>query len=132
MDTGKKRHDPKRCAMRLLSMVLLAGLLSGCGLFKSEQAKFLCTAKDHATQADVKHRLGEPMATTPGPEGQTVWIYQLRTPQAGSRINAAGTWCEEYVLTFDREHVLRSWTQKKQFHGGETQPQFCVPNGYAS
>jgi hypothetical protein len=114
--------------MRLLPAVVLVGLLSGCGLFKSEQSKFLCRAQDHATQTDVKQRLGEPVATTPGPDGQTVWVYQLRTLQAGSRINAPGTWCEEYVLTFDRQNVLRSWTEKKQFHGGETQPQFCVPN----
>jgi outer membrane protein assembly factor BamE (lipoprotein component of BamABCDE complex) len=119
--------------MRVLPLVLLAGLLTtlgGCGLFGSEEARFLCKSQDRATQADVKQRLGEPVVTTSGAEGQSVWVYQMRTLQAGSRINAAGIWCDEYVLTFDQQNVLRNWTHQTQFHGGETQPQYCVQNGY--
>jgi hypothetical protein len=118
--------------LRLLVLAISAVIVAGCGLFNSKEARFLCGAQDRASQVEVKQEMGEPVASASGPDGQTVWVYQVRTLYAGSRINAAGTWCEEYVLTFDRQNVLRNWTQKKQFHGGETQPQYCVVDGYRS
>jgi hypothetical protein len=37
-------------------------------------------------------------------------------------------WCDEYVLMFDNESILREWTHRAYFHGGEAFPDFCVPD----
>jgi hypothetical protein len=39
-------------------------------------------------------------------------------------------WCDEYVLTFDPQGVLRRWTHKFQLHGGKLRPMDCVDNGF--
>ncbi len=66
------------------------------------------------------------MATI-GPEGDAVWVYQIREQDPGIRWTSTGLWCDEYVLTFDDRSILRRWTHKSQFHGGELMPTFCVP-----
>jgi hypothetical protein len=34
--------------------------------------------------------------------------------------------CDEYVLTFDSQGILRRWTHASELHGGELMPTYCV------
>lgn len=112
--------------LMLLSFVLV---MSGCALFASKETRYLQSAQGQATQEEVKQKLGPPLLTDMR-EGETVWVYQVREQQYGSRINASGLWCDEYVLTFDGQGVLQRWAHRSKFHGGESMPNYCVPNGY--
>ena len=98
----------------------------------SDETKFLEAGQDRATQQDVRAKLGEPAVTAAKEEGTSVWVYRIRTEQPGSRVNVPGTWCDEYVLTFDRASVLRRWTRQSYYHAGELMPQYCVPEGFQS
>lgn len=112
----------------LLVLLLIGGV--GCSVLISNETKFLESAQDHATQQEVRAQLGEPAVTAVKEEGTSVWVYRIKTEQTGSRITAPGTWCDEYVLTFDRAAVLRRWTRQSYYHGGELMPQYCVPEGF--
>jgi hypothetical protein len=111
---------------RWVSIAVVALALSGCASGSSDQARYLRHAEGKATQAEIRERLGAPVSTTTAGAG-SIWVYQVREMQPGSRMNAPGLWCEEYVLRFDSQTVLREWSRKTHFHGGETQPRFCVP-----
>ena len=111
-------------------LLTLALQLSGCSLFKPEQSSYLQSAKDRATQQEVRDHLGQPVVAEAGRTGEAIWVYQVREQQPGNRMTAPGMWCDEYVLTFDQQAVLRTWTHRSYFHGGELMPTYCVPDGY--
>lgn len=111
----------------LLSLLVL---IQGCSLFIPKETRYLKTAQDRATQEEVRQRLGQPMLTSATQAGEMVWVYEVRQEDPGSRWTSAGLWCDEYVLTFDNQSVLRRWTHKSQFHGGETMPTYCVTGGF--
>lgn len=101
--------------MRLFRQLLWVGLVlavSGCTLFEGKETTFLRSAQDRATQEEVRQRLGPPQLATSTQSAESVWVYQVRQQQPGSRINAPGLWCDEYVLTFDSQAVLRRWTHR--------------------
>lgn len=104
-------------------------VLGGCGLFVAKETAYLRSAEGRATQEEVTQQLGPPVMTKVRVSGESLWVYQIRTQQAGSRISAPGTWCDEYVLTFDSQAILRDWTHQSYFHGGENNPTYCVPGG---
>ncbi|MGH7205264.1 MAG: hypothetical protein ACREI2_03520 [Nitrospiraceae bacterium] len=119
--------------MRLFRHLLWVGLVlavSGCALFEGKETTFLRSAQDRATQEEVRQRLGPPQLATSTQSAESVWVYQVRQQQPGSRINAPGLWCDEYVLTFDSQAVLRRWTHRSYFHGGEVMSTYCVADGY--
>lgn len=119
--------------MRLFRHLIWVGLVlavSGCTLFEGKETTFLRSAQDRATQEEVRQRLGPPQLATSTRSAESVWVYQVRQQQPGSRINAPGLWCDEYVITFDSQAVLRRWTHRSYFHGGEVMPTYCVPDGY--
>lgn len=109
--------------------VVVSLLFVGCVLFEGKETVYLRSAQGRATQEEVKQRLGPPALTRSTEEGESVWVYQVREEQPGSRITAPGTWCDEYVLTFDGQGILRGWTHRSQFHGGELMPTYCVSDG---
>ncbi len=111
----------------VLSLIVLH---MGCALFEAKETRFLRSAQDQATQQEVRQRLGAPTLERTTPMAESVWVYQLRTQQVDSRMTAAGTWCDEYVLTFDGQGVLRRWTRQVQFHAGELMPTDCVSGEY--
>ena len=100
----------------------------GCAIFQNKETRFLARANHHATQAEVQQQMGPPALVQEEPSGESLWTYRIFAWQPGSRATAPGTWCDEYVLTFDPQHVLRSWTHRNYFHGGEAFPTSCVPN----
>ena len=109
-----------------LAMVVI---LSGCVLVLPKETRYLRGAQGEASQEEVTRHLGEPLLTTVNQKGETVWVYQFREQDPGSRWTLSGLWCDEYVLTFDNQAILRGWTHKSQFHGGEVMPTYCVPDG---
>jgi len=76
-------------------------------------------------------RRGEPVLTDSLSSGETIWVYHVRVQETGSQniYATAGSWCDEYVLTFDGQSILRQWTHRSYFHGGELMPAYCVPAG---
>lgn len=122
----------------LATRTLLAGLglgLAGCWLFIPEETTYLRSAKDHATQQEVHQRLGQPVLTDALPSGESIWVYHVRVQEPGSQSSraTAGSWCDEYVLTFDPQGILRQWTNQSERHGGETYAlDPCVREGYRS
>ena len=56
----------------------------------------------HATQDEVAKYLGPPHLTRELSTGGAVWLYGFTYP-------SGSIGCATYVLTFDRESVLRSW-----------------------
>lgn len=119
----------------LSSWTLLPALLilaAGCALFIPKETLYLKSAQDRATQEEVRQNLGQPTLTASNPAGEAVWVYEVYQQEPGSQQSwaAYGSWCDEYVLTFDKQGVLRLWTHKIERHGGEMSPTFCVLNGY--
>lgn len=125
--------DLVRCSMKTFMRTALMGLAlvgSGCMLFVDKETPYLKAAQDRATQQEVRERLGVPWQTASTPGGETVWVYAVREEHPGSRYTSPGMWCDEYVLTFDHQGVLRRWTHKSQLHGGKLRPMDCVDNGF--
>ncbi|MEW6544962.1 MAG: hypothetical protein AB1411_15305 [Nitrospirota bacterium] len=118
-------------ALLVFSLVLLSSA-AGCALFVPKESRYLRDAQDRATQEDVERQLGQPHLVAATETGEAVWVYEVRQLEPGSQSSwsAFGSWCDEYVLTFDRQGILRRWTHKSQKHGGETQPESCVTNGF--
>lgn len=106
-----------------LISVLMA--IAGCAVFVPKETRFLRAATDRATQAEVKQQLGSPWRTEVRPTGESVWVYEVREQDPGTRWTSTGLWCDEYVLTFDSQSVLRRWTHTSYFHGGEIMPASC-------
>jgi outer membrane protein assembly factor BamE (lipoprotein component of BamABCDE complex) len=117
--------------MRALSAfvsVCLATALAACASFESKQAAFLDAAQGRASHEDIRLRLGEPTNRRSLDGGQSLWIYEKREQQSGSRYAAPGMWCKEYALTFDERGILQHWTRRSYFHGGELMPRQCIPD----
>jgi hypothetical protein len=116
----------------LLSAVVV-GMAVGCALFEDKQDLYLKSAQDHATQQEVRQRLGAPALTASTQAGGAVWVYHVVTLEAGAQDawSASGSWCDEYVLSFDKHGILRGWNHRSERHGGETVPLGpCVSGGF--
>jgi hypothetical protein len=109
--------------------LMMVVILSGCALLLPKESRYLRNAQGEASQEEVSRHLGKPLSATVNPRGEAVWIYQFREQEPGNRWTSTGLWCDEYVLTFDDRAILKSWTHKSQFHGGELMPAYCVPGG---
>ena len=114
------------------TVLCLALLGVGCSLFLPKETLYLESAKDRATQEEVQQQLGKPKLVASTKDGRPIWVYQVLFEDSGSqnKWGAPGTWCDEYVLTFDQQGILRSWTHKSEGHGGELMPTYCVTDGF--
>lgn len=120
---------PRQCVV----WMACALAFHGCAIFEATEARYLSHAQGRATQEEVQQRLGPPQFTKAIPSGTSLWIYRRFAWQPGdNRVTAPGTWCDEYILTFDDQAVLRHWTHKTYFHGGEAFPSYCVPDRFYS
>jgi hypothetical protein len=108
--------------------------LAGCSLFTPDETLYLRTAQDHASQQEVRQRLGTPVLSEMTGAGETVLVYHVMQQEPGAQNSwaTAGSWCDEYVLTFDTQGILRHWTNRSERHGGETIPVGCVRGGYVN
>jgi hypothetical protein len=121
--------------MNALLGTVLAGLIvlqAACALLESKEVIYLKTAQDRATEQEVRQRLGAPKFAATSQAGEPILVYQVMTEDPGTQNQwgAPGTWCDEYVLTFDRQGILRRWTKKTEGHGGELMPKYCVTDGF--
>ena len=88
-------------------------ILAGCALFEEQEVIYLKKAMTlHATQADIKQELGRPRSTEPLPNGETLWRYKIRNYTGGDLNGPGDTYCKRYTLRFDRQSILREWTQE--------------------
>ena len=112
-----------------LGLMLLG---AGCSVLIPKETRYLESAQDRATQEDVRKKLGEPKFKATAVSGEPIWVYQImwQDPSNQNSWGAPGTWCDEYVLTFDRQGILRNWTHKSEGHGGELSPTYCVTDGF--
>ena len=111
--------------LRRFAWVGLGLAVSGCVVFQANESRYLRSAEGRATQAEIRQHLGPPWRTGSTPAGEPQWIYEVREEDPGSRWTSNGLWCDEYVLTFDGQGVLRRWTHRSFFHGGELMPDRC-------
>ena len=65
---------------------------------------------DHATQEQIVERFGSPPYMGRLRDGREVWTYR-ETGAGYSRELGAG-FCQEYVLTFDAQGILRRWARQ--------------------
>ncbi len=119
----------------LRRLVLAGGVAAasvGCTLFIAEETLYLRSAEGRATQEEVRQRLGAPHLMASTKAGESVWVYEIYAIEPGGQNTwvAMGSWCDEYVLTFDDRGILRAWTHKSEKHGGERMPTYCVLDGF--
>jgi hypothetical protein len=116
--------------MRAIAPVLsIGGLLAalGCSLFQSKEAIYLHSATNQDTQEQVIQRLGKPRFVSATGAGDALWIYEVRDiePMSQSSWSTLGSWCDEYILRFDKDGILRDWRHQSFVHGGELMPVSC-------
>lgn len=119
-------------SLRHMAFILLFLTEASCALFLSKETRFLRSAENRATQTEVQQQLGPPVGGLSTEEGESVLVYHIYDlePGAQSTWSATGSWCDEYVLIFDPQGILRHWTHRSQRHGGENMPMYCVANGF--
>lgn len=108
------RHKPCLWKNRIVwRLGWLLVMLAGCALFQAEEVTYLKEAERlHATQTDVKRRLGAPKFSHSLSSGETMWRYHIRT-NTGGDLNGPGTsYCDQYDLRFDQKKILREWTRQ--------------------
>src|SRR5215475_10657631 len=108
-----------RSSMKTRDIVTFFSLLIfavGCAGFIPKETRYLESAQDRATQEEVRQELGAPTLTLSNDKGEVLWVYHVREQQPGNRITAPGMWCDEYVLMFDQQAILRQWTHRSEFH----------------
>lgn len=82
-------------------------LLAGCAT--PQMLHYLETAKDRATQDEVRSRYGAPLGDATQPDGGAVWTYRHLAYEPDPPF--APSSCTEYRLTFDAGRVLRAWSE---------------------
>jgi hypothetical protein len=96
-----------------MSQILLASffLVVSCALFQPWQVAYLKTGANHVTMEEVAQRMGPPCETETSvlASGGTVWRYRNCEYQAGDLEGPGRWWCDNYKLSFDKDHILRQW-----------------------
>lgn len=79
--------------------ILLALLLAGC---VHPTTEYLNSVMNQATEADIRAKLGEPVATTTYPDGRYVLHFREVTSSGFNR------GCMLWSIYFDKDHVMRA------------------------
>lgn len=130
-----RRADPSvdRRGPAVLALALaVLGAQAACSVFFAKETLYLRSAVHRATREEVRERLGPPTVIARSAEGEPLWVYHVYEIEPGGQNSwyAYGSWCDEYVLSFDGQGVLRRWTHRSEKHGGELMPTYCVTGGY--
>ena len=100
------------------SVILLAVLACAQPVWR---AQYLTEQVNVATQDQVRSKFGEPEDVRPSTTGYEVWVYRIgknakygdpATYGEGSVLIGSGE-CVAYVLTFDKQAILRSWLRQE-------------------
>jgi len=103
-------RSPVARACRVVLTLLLFGNVS-CDL---HEAAYFQDRVNEVTQEKVAKRYGSPHKTEVLQNGGEAWTYYDRGSGTASYTgHATSTFCRAYVLTFDKEGVLRDWTQQQ-------------------
>ena len=86
-------------------------MVAGCATLQQEEVIYLTEAKRlHASQAQVKRRLGVPKFAHSLSSGETIWRSNLDEHRGD--LNGPGTsYCDQYDLRCDQKEILRDWTR---------------------
>lgn len=96
--------------MGLTGLLLVALNWASCGYFETG---YFQSKVNHATQGEVAKRYGTPHKIQ-ALDGGEVWIYYDRASATASYTGyARETYCQAYMLSFDKEGILRDWKQEK-------------------
>ncbi|MGZ8383818.1 MAG: hypothetical protein ACXWWE_07405 [Nitrospira sp.] len=93
----------------LIGFLMLTACIAG--------SKYFQDGVNDATQAMVAKRHGKPHKIDPAANGGETWTYFERgSGTAGFSGQVRGGGCQAYVLTFDKQAILRTW-QQQPCHG---------------
>ncbi len=94
---------------RQLVLIYALGAVCACSEFDTQYFK------DHVSEATAERmakRYGQPHKVEQREGHQTVWTYFERGSATSSYAGTArSSFCRAYVLTFDRQGILRDWKQ---------------------
>ncbi len=98
--------------MRPLIFLLILVILGSCTPWRM---KYLTEGVNQLTMDEVAKTLGPPDSTLTLDDGSVIWKYQYRSSSvSGSQYGVSGsTHCTEYILTFDKEKVLRQTRRQR-------------------
>lgn len=92
-----------------LVLICALGAVCGCSEFETQHFK---DRVHEATTERVAKRYGQPHKVEQREGHQTVWTYFERGSATSSYAGTArSAFCRAYVLTFDRQGILRDWKQ---------------------
>jgi len=95
--------------LRLLSLAVALGGVAACS---DPDTRYYKDRIDTVTMDQVVRRYGPPHKSESLDDHRTVWTYYERGSGTASYSGfATGGYCHAYVLTFDRDDILREWQQ---------------------
>ncbi len=101
---------PSVIRMGLSGFILATAGWASCGYIETG---YFQSKVDVATQEMVAQRYGPPDTIEKLGNGGAVWTYYDRGSATASYSGyARSTFCQAYVLTFDKEGTLRGWAQR--------------------
>jgi hypothetical protein len=94
-----------------LVLTCVLGAVSACSEFETQYFK---DRVNEATTERVAKRYGLPHKVEQREGHQTVWTYFDRgSATSGYGGTARSSFCRAYMLTFDRQEILRDWQQQE-------------------
>ena len=102
----------------LIGLLLLPGIACAPPVWRTQ---YLAEQVNVATQEQVQAKFGPPLGSQQLENGDEVWTYRVgqnarygdpATYAEGSVLIGSGE-CVAYVLTFDEQHILRSWLRQE-------------------
>ena len=98
--------------MRTLQQLVLICALGGVSACSEFETQYFKDRVNEATAERVAKRYGPPHKVEQREGYQTIWTYFERGSATSSYAGTArSSFCRVYVLTFDREGILRDWQQ---------------------
>ncbi len=96
------------------AVAVIAGLTVSLAACMPSQYEYLGRANGHATQEEIKDRLGEPFQTNTLADQTQVWTYRYEVNSfPGLRGDMrGGAPCMDYILRFDSKQSLNYWTRQ--------------------
>ena len=100
--------------MRILRLLSLLGGIAACSEL---ELNYFQHRTNEVTIEQVAKRYGAPHKAEQQDGEKTVWTYYDRgSGTAGYTGIARGGFCRAYVLTFDKQDILRTWKQEECTH----------------
>jgi hypothetical protein len=91
-------------------LLLLALIAESCGMIETQYFK---DRVNEISQERVARRYGPPHKAEPLQNGGEAWTYYDRGSGTASYAGyAESKYCRVYVLSFDKEGVLRDWSEQ--------------------